>query len=65
MLITLSLDLGSRLREIRGIHSVHNLDDEVCRDYVTRIFSFWLGPLVSGKVMEGTMAGYGSVEGHI
>jgi hypothetical protein len=54
------------LREIRGIHSVQGqlqgLDDE---DYVTRIFSSWLGPLVSGKVIQGTMAGYGSMEGHI
>jgi hypothetical protein len=42
---------------------LQDLDDDASRDYV--IFSSWLGPLVSGKVMEGTMAGCGSVEGHI
>jgi hypothetical protein len=42
---------------------LQDLDDEASRDYV--VFSSWLGPLVSGKVMGGTMAGYGSVEGHI
>jgi hypothetical protein len=42
---------------------LQDLDNEDSRDYV--IFSSWLGPLVSGKVTEGTMVGYGSVEGHI
>jgi len=89
MLIELPPDLGSQIREIRGIQVIQedlicliedrkkipstamdafcarlqDLDDEESRDYV--IFSSWLGPLVSGKVTGGAMAGYGSVEGHI
>ncbi len=29
------------------------------------IFSSWLGPLQSGKVTPGSMAAYGSIEGHV
>ena len=42
---------------------LQDLDNDASRDYT--IYSSWLGPLVSGKVMEGTMAGYGSIRGHI
>jgi hypothetical protein len=37
--------------------------DDAPRDYV--IFSSWLGPLAAGKVKEGSMAGYGSIIGHV
>ena len=29
------------------------------------IFSSWLGPLQSGEVTPGSMAAYGSIEGHV